>query len=960
MYNQAVRLLIFIAASLFSFSGFSQIIGTFGYGGNGTFEIASVIKNLDNEVFIVGSAFNETDEDILVIKHSPEGELLWSKFFGVNGNIETARSAVTDGEGGIFVIGQSTSASASNTWSGAYLIRINQQGEVVFSNRYTATTDGAVSEKGITMTRIDDALYLGGLAYQGINEDWSDYFIIQTGLNGSTNWSRSYGTSMLQSISTLSNGGSQSLISTGKMTSDHVGVDFAAGIGRYSLDGTPDWLRKLEYGSNFTPKTIMTAPNSYVVFGATGAENSGERNFILVRVDEDGETIWAKEILMAGDETPVDMKYINNKIVISGYADGFADQPNHIVVMSFDLIDGDLLWKKAINDSSDDYVYPERENLIIESTGELVQVGYTTFAGDGSGNSEIRVTHVGPNQENTCGEFEPTCQAVDINVLNNEIDLEPAFNFTNFVVGSYAQDTVLNSSLCVSEVNVIEPDSIDICFNAPDTIETVDLDFDNYLWSTNETTPEIVPDAEGWYWVDAEINGSVFTDSIFVSITTPTIDLGPDQFLCEGEEYEIVPQGNYNSLEWMSGENFDPSLSESGSYWVEAEIDSCFAQDSIEIEVIEEPEVDLGNALLLCSPADSILVNSELDPGYNFEWNNGGDEPQSYYSATGLHWLEVTIEDCTFDYEFEISLATQNLIDPTELTICDGSSVEVGLIDPEMDGSWNIGETGSEIEVEEAGTYVVEVSEQGCLLIDSVQVELIQSPEYGVEDQEVCPGTTYIVETPGFAGQVWVNGLETTESEVEVYAGNHQVQYIYYGCSFSVNFDVDYTKDTLDFDTHYAICDGDTLVLSVSDSLNPIWDGFAESSSFSITQGGNYELAFEMFECTFRETIEVKYEGTCPCSEPVFIPNSFTPNSDGNNEFFRPVIYCPLDEYHLMIFNRWGQKVFDSKDPEALWDGSNRGGDYFNQNDTFQYVLQYSKKSSTEVETVRGHVTVVR
>jgi gliding motility-associated-like protein len=952
-------LVFFLAFSTFHFQAYSQLIGTFSYGGDGVHEVSSVVKNDQGEVFLIGSAFNEADEDILVIKHSAEGEFLWSKFYGVNGNVETARSAVTDGEGGLYVIGQSSSPSSTEAWSGAYLIRIAQNGDVVFSNRYTANSGGAVSETGITMTRIGDALYIGGLAFQGVDSFWSDYFIIQTGLNGSTNWSQSYGASEFQGISTLSKGNGQSLISTGQLSGNSPTVDYVAGIGKYDLNGSPIWLRSLEYGTNFNPKTIQALDDGYALFGVSDFDMTGLQDLVLIRVNENGETIWSKKLQLPGDETAIDMKIIDNQIVITGYADGFADQSNHIVVSSFDQ-NGNMLWEKGINESANDFVLSERENLIIESIGDFVQVGYTAFADDGSGSSEFRLTHVSPNQENTCGEFDPNFDVVDIVVTNSEITLDPEFSFTNFVVGSYSQDTDLDTTMCLSEVNIIIPDSLNFCYNALDTIETSNLIADSYLWSTNETTQDIVPQDEGWYWVEVEVNELFFTDSVFITITTPTIDLGPDQVLCAGEEFEIEPEGEYNSLSWMSGEDFNLNVSEAGNYWAEAELDSCFAQDTIVIEVIEEPEVNIEDNLLICSPTDSVLVESGLDDSYEFTWDNGGENSQSYYSATGSHWLEVEIEDCAFDFDFEIAQASQNLIEETQLSICDGNSIDIELIDPAMNGSWNIGESGNSIEVEDAGVYVVELYEQDCFLSDSIQVEVIESPAYELEDQEVCPGSTYEVETPTFADQVWVNGIETNESEVSLYAGNHQVEYLFDECVFNSRFDVDYIEDTLDFDNHHFICEGDTITLSIDSLYNPVWDGFVEDSAFTISQPGIYDVAFEMFDCTFRESIEVVNNESCPCPEPVFIPNSFTPNSDGNNEFFKPVIYCPLDEYKLTIFDRWGQIVFDSNDPEKVWDGSNRAGDYFIQNDTYQYVLQFSKKSSSDIKVIRGHVTVVR
>lgn len=62
-----------------------------------------------------------------------------------------------------------------------------------------------------------------------------------------------------------------------------------------------------------------------------------------------------------------------------------------------------------------------------------------------------------------------------------------------------------------------------------------------------------------------------------------------------------------------------------------------------------------------------------------------------------------------------------------------------------------------------------------------------------------------------------------------------------------------------------------------------------------------------------------------PCIEPnIFLPNAFTPNNDGENDVLR-LLGNSIDEMYLTIYNRWGQKVFESNDPAHGWDGTFKG-----------------------------------
>jgi len=84
-------------------------------------------------------------------------------------------------------------------------------------------------------------------------------------------------------------------------------------------------------------------------------------------------------------------------------------------------------------------------------------------------------------------------------------------------------------------------------------------------------------------------------------------------------------------------------------------------------------------------------------------------------------------------------------------------------------------------------------------------------------------------------------------------------------------------------------------------------------------------------------TIIVKAIGTIACQEgisdavtgrtligDIFIPNTFTPNGDGLNDIFR-VYGNIITDMNLMVFNQWGEKVFQSRTPSIGWDGNYKG-----------------------------------
>ena len=88
----------------------------------------------------------------------------------------------------------------------------------------------------------------------------------------------------------------------------------------------------------------------------------------------------------------------------------------------------------------------------------------------------------------------------------------------------------------------------------------------------------------------------------------------------------------------------------------------------------------------------------------------------------------------------------------------------------------------------------------------------------------------------------------------------------------------------------------------------------------------------------------------------IWIPNSFSPNNDGKNEFFFGKGFG-FTNYVLSIFDRWGEKIFVSNDPEIGWDGTCKGV----ESAIDVYVYQISIVDIfNEPHTYNGRVTLVR
>lgn len=78
-----------------------------------------------------------------------------------------------------------------------------------------------------------------------------------------------------------------------------------------------------------------------------------------------------------------------------------------------------------------------------------------------------------------------------------------------------------------------------------------------------------------------------------------------------------------------------------------------------------------------------------------------------------------------------------------------------------------------------------------------------------------------------------------------------------------------------------------------------------------------------------------------PCGCELRFPNAFTPDGDGLNDTFQPVVFCDqiIADYRMVIYDRWGETVYDTYEYNKSWDGTING--YPMPTDVFVYSVQY-------------------
>jgi gliding motility-associated-like protein len=171
-------------------------------------------------------------------------------------------------------------------------------------------------------------------------------------------------------------------------------------------------------------------------------------------------------------------------------------------------------------------------------------------------------------------------------------------------------------------------------------------------------------------------------------------------------------------------------------------------------------------------------------------------------------------------------------------------------------------------------------------------------------------------------------------------------------------------------DEFIQICEGDSVVSTYVATVNApgvtewtLLSNTTQSPTLTVswTNAGMYTIqaTHTVDGCVSQPTTTTVTVSRCP-QLLYYVPNSFTPDGNQYNQTWRPVFTSGVDpaEFHLTVFNRWGNTVWESYSATASWDGT-----YNNtacQDGVYTYKIWFGDKETDAKYTVTGHITLIR
>ena len=213
--------------------------------------------------------------------------------------------------------------------------------------------------------------------------------------------------------------------------------------------------------------------------------------------------------------------------------------------------------------------------------------------------------------------------------------------------------------------------------------------------------------------------------------------------------------------------------------------------------------------------------------------------------------------------------------------------------------------------------------------------------------------------SPGGNNHVWDDGSTNASRAVNT-AGTYWVRYskedpcVYYIDTIRVKNN-SATAAEIDYDS--LDCGGSATLSSHSTADSYLWSTGATQRSITVFNSGKYWLRTEKDGCFASDTVQVSI---CDCF--LNIPSAFSPNGDGLNDQFKPVLSADchtIKPYMLSIYNRYGERIFVSVDPLRGWNGLYPDGAHADAG-TYFYTVTYQVSSNKAELHKKGDVTLIR
>ncbi|TND10638.1 MAG: psrP1 [Bacteroidetes bacterium] len=471
-----------------------------------------------------------------------------------------------------------------------------------------------------------------------------------------------------------------------------------------------------------------------------------------------------------------------------------------------------------------------------------------------------------------------------------------------------------------------------------------------------------------------DTSGCSATDSVTVTVNIlPAPSITGNTTICAGQSTTLTASGG-GTYTWSSGgtsagETVVPATTSSYSVVV-TDSNGCSATTSVTVTVNPLPVVSVSGNTTVCAGQSTMLTASG---GVSYSWSSGGNTATETITPASTTTYTLTATDANGCSASTTATITVNPLPNAAITgnttICSGQNTTLTAT-----GSgnylWSNGATTSSISVSPAvtTTYSITVTDPGtgCSDTSTYTVNVLGQPVASVTGNTViCEGASATLTAQGGSTYAWSNAQTTATISVSPAATTTYSVVVSNGaCADTASVQVTVNplpgvttspNQTIFWGT------GTTLTATAPGGTSFSW---SPANGLSCTNCANPDaspdvtttycvVATSAAGCSDSACVTITVDISCG---QVFVPNVFSPNSDGQNDVLFVEGNC-IVEMIFRVYDRWGEKVFESTDKAAGWDGDYKGQPA--QTGVYVYQLTATLVTGEQIQK-KGNVTILR
>jgi gliding motility-associated-like protein len=265
-------------------------------------------------------------------------------------------------------------------------------------------------------------------------------------------------------------------------------------------------------------------------------------------------------------------------------------------------------------------------------------------------------------------------------------------------------------------------------------------------------------------------------------------------------------------------------------------------------------------------------------------------------------------------------------------------------------------------------TYTVTSGNGVCTDTASVKIKVLPPPHASIAGNNIlCQGNAATLTASGGGTYSWSSGQTTSVINTST-AGSYSVLVTIGSCT-----DVAVSNVTVNANPNASvspdvvIVQGQSTNLSASGGTNYIWNNGMNGNTITVSPPATTKYCVTVYDannCHDTACVTVTVE-VCSSAGTLYLPNAFSPNSDGNNDALQIYYGIPecIKEFHLTIFDRWGSKAYETTDPAFKWNGvynkSILQGTSEANTEVFIYYMNVKIMDGTQISR-KGNISIVR